>query len=167
MHLEVNTHPNPWWNNNLSTLRQETKRLERKAKRSNNETDWDAFKESQKELKHHNRKSVRSSWRDLCEETDGLSPMVRLYKILKWDSNSQLGSIEKSDGSFTNSPEETLQYMLETHLKEPEEIEPDEAVLDHFPILSNLGYVIFSEEKARYAVEQFKPYKSPGVKPIS
>ena len=87
--------PNPWWNEDLANLRRETRRLERKAKRSNANVDWDLFKESRKTLKTEIRKSRRESWRDLCERTEGLPPLARLYKILKWDSNSQLGSIEK------------------------------------------------------------------------
>ena len=154
--------PNPWWNNDLTSLRKETRRLERKAKRKDTETDWDTFRESRKTLKKEIRKAVRQSWRVLCEETEGLPPLARLYKILKWDSNSQIGSIEKSDGSFTNSPEETLQYMFDIHLKDPEVMEPGEEILEHNPLFSIQGEDIFTEEKAKYAVELFKPYKSPG-----
>ena len=154
--------PNPWWTNELTSLRKQTRRLERKAQRSDLDADWDSFKESRKVFKKEIRKSRRRSWRELCEETEGLPPLVRLYKILKWDSNSQLGSIEKSDGSFTNSPEETLQCMLDTHLGDPEVTQPNEEVLEHNPILSGLGEEIFTNERARYAVDQFKPYKSPG-----
>ena len=66
------------------------------------------------------------------------------------------------DGSFTNSPEETLQCMLDFHLSDPELIEPGNEVLEHNPILSDLGEVIVTGEKAKYAVDQFKPYKAPG-----
>ena len=154
--------PNPWWNENLKSLRRETRRLERKAKRSNQNADWDLFKESRKAFKSEIRKSKRQSWRDLCERTEGLSPLARLYKILKWDSNSQLGSIEKPDGSFTNSPEETLQCMLDVHLSDPVLPDPGAEVLDHSPILSGLEEVIVTGEKAKFAVDQFKPYKAPG-----
>ena len=154
--------PNPWWNENLKSLRRETRRVERKAKRSNQGADWDLFKESRKAFKSEIRKSKRQSWRELCDQTEGLSPLARLYKILKWDSNSQLGSIEKPDGSFTNSPEETLQCMLDIHLSDPELPEPGAEVLDHSPMLSGPGEVIVTGEKAKYAVDQFKPYKSSG-----
>lgn len=153
---------NPWWTEDLASLRRETRRVERKAKRTNLVTDWDLFKETRKALKSEIRKNKRQSWRDLCERTEGLAPLARLYKILKWDANSQLGSIEKSDGSFTNSPEETLQCMLDIHLSDPELPDPGNEVLEINPILSELGEVIVTGEKAKYAVEQFKPYKSPG-----
>ena len=154
--------PNPWWSNELASLRKETRRLERKAHRSDQDVDWDAFIESRKAFKKEIRRARRMSWRELCEQTEGLPPLVRLYKILKWDSNSQLGSIEKSDGSFTNSPEETLKCMLDTHLGNPEGTEPNEEVLEHIPILSEMGEEIFTKEKAKYALDLFKPYKSPG-----
>ena len=154
--------PNPWWNNDLAALRNKTRRLERKAKRTDQEADWDAFRDSRNTFKAEIKKTKRLSWRELCEQTEGLPPLVRLYKILKWDSNSQLGSIEKPDGSFTNSPEETLQCMLDAHLGEPEDAEPNEERLDHSSIYSEMGDVIFTEERATYAVGQFKPYKSPG-----
>ena len=131
--------PNPWWNDELAFLRRETRRLGRKAERSDQEADWDAFKESRKAYKKEIRKSARQSWRELCEQTEGIPPLARLYKILKWDSNSQLGSIEKSDGSFTNSPEETLQCMLDIHLRDPEETEPMVEGWDNNLILSDLG----------------------------
>ena len=153
---------NPWWNQDLVSLRRETRRLERKAKRTNLDADWDSFIETRKAFKSEIRKSKRQQWRDLCERTEGLPPLARLYKILKWDSNSQLGSIEKMDGSFTNSPEETLQCMLDIHLSDPELLEPGNEVLEHNPILSDLGEVIVTGEKAKYAVDQFKPYKAPG-----
>ena len=73
------------------------------------------------------------------------------------------------DGSFTNSPEETLQCMLDIHLSDPELLEPGNEVLEHNPILSDLGEVIVTGEKAKYAADQFKPYKAPegdGVHPI-
>ena len=154
--------PNSWWTNELASLRKECTRLERKAKRSDHDADWDAFIESRKAFKKEIRRSKRLSWRELCEQTEGLPPLVRLYKILKWDSNSKLGSIEKPDGSFTNSPEETLKCMLDTHLGNPEENEPNEEVMEHNPILSNLGDKIFTKERAKYALDLFKPYKSPG-----
>ena len=154
--------PNPWWNNELSTLRNRTRRLERKAKRTDQETDWDAFRDARNAFKAEIRRTKRWSWRELCEQTEGLPPLVRLYKILKWDSNAQLGSIEKPDGSFTNSPEETLQCMLDVHLGEPEATEPDEERLDQTPIYSEMGNVIFTKERATYAVSQFKPYQITG-----
>ena len=155
--------PNSWWNDDLASRRRETRRLEKKAKRKNDEAIWDSFKESRKDLKKQIRRSVRSSWRDLCEQTDGLAPLARLYKILKRDTNSQLGSIEKPDGSFTNSPEETLQFMLDVHLQDPENVEPERMLWNHhLPMISD-SEDIFTEEKAKYAVFQFKPYKSPGV----
>ena len=134
----------------------------------NQEADWDSFKESWKTFKKEIRKAKRQSWRELCEQTEGLPPLARLYRILKWDANSKLGSIEKSDGSFTNSPEETLQCMLDIHLKDPEDPEPA-VVQSNIPLYYPMGEEIFTEEKARYALEQFKPYKSPsgdGVYPI-
>ena len=77
--------PNPWWNNELTTLRNQTTRLERKAKRTDQDADWDAFRDSRNAFKREIKKAKRLSWRELCEQTDGLPPLVRLYKILKWD----------------------------------------------------------------------------------
>ena len=39
---------NPWWNEDLASLRRDTRRLDRKAKRSNLDVDWDSFKETRK-----------------------------------------------------------------------------------------------------------------------
>ena len=144
--------PNPWWNEELASLKKETARLGRKAGRLNQEADWDSFKESRKTFKKEIRKAKRQSWRELCEQTEGLPPLARLYRILKWDANSKLGSIEKSDGSFTNSPEETLQCMLDIHLKNPEDPEPA-VVQSNIPLYYPMGEEIFTEEKARYALE--------------
>ena len=52
--------------------------------------------------------------------------------------------------------------MLDVHLSDPEIPEPDDGVLDHNPIPSEQVRVIVTGEKAKYAVDQFKPYKSPG-----
>ena len=58
--------------------------------------------------------------------------------------------------------------MLDIHLKDPEDPEPA-VVRSNIPLYYPMGEEIFTEEKARYALEQFKPYKSPsddGVYPI-
>ena len=52
--------------------------------------------------------------------------------------------------------------MLDIHLRDPEVSGPSEEILEHIPILSGLGEEIFAEEKANFALELFKPYKSPG-----
>ena len=52
--------------------------------------------------------------------------------------------------------------MLDIHLGDPEVTDPNEEMLDHAPIHSDLGEEIFTEERSKYAVGQFKPYKSPG-----
>ena len=58
--------------------------------------------------------------------------------------------------------------MLDIHLKDPKEPKPA-VVRSNIPLYYPMGEEIFTEEKARYALEQFKPYKSPssdGVYPI-
>ena len=52
--------------------------------------------------------------------------------------------------------------MLDVHLSDPELPDPGAEVLDHSPILSGLEEVIVTGEKAKFAVDQFKPYKAPG-----
>ena len=52
--------------------------------------------------------------------------------------------------------------MLDVHLSDPELPDPGAEVLDHNPILSGLEEVIVTGEKAKFAVDQFKPYKTPG-----
>ena len=52
--------------------------------------------------------------------------------------------------------------MLDIHLSDPDVTDPNDEVLDHVTIHSDLGDGIFTKESTKYAVDQFKPYNSPG-----
>jgi ribonuclease HI len=90
----------------------------------------------------------------------------RLQKLLSSGPTKTLGSIKKTDGSgtFTEDAEETLSVLLKTHFPGSNSfasIEEDlsAVIVEDSPIANK----VVTEERIKWAVNSFGPYKSPGV----
>lgn len=92
---------------------------------------------------------------------ENLNTTARIQKVLKMGKKQDIGTIRKPDGSYTDSPEETLQVLLETHFpdKDEEEVIPQERLPT-----GNLDIEgMVNEQTVRAAFKSFKPYKAPGT----
>ena len=153
--------PNPWWTPDLADLKKASRGLWKEAVRLDTPEAWDAYRQKQREFKKATRKSKRKSWRRFCTEVEGDVQASTFCRMLRADPAVQLGMLQKNDGSFTESPEEVLSLLLETHF-------PGRDVVDGVHPTFGLGDVtlidrIITKSRIARAIRLFKPYKSPGL----
>lgn len=157
----------PWWNNNLAKLKTITRRAFNTAKSSGN---WEEYRKALTDYNKELRRSKRNSWKLFCEGVKELAPAVRLQKVLSKDHSNQLGLVKKKDGSYTNSSLETIKVMLDTHF--PGSRISDNQQNNYLPIRARqssnrlarqIAGKLFTDQTIKWAIESFKPFKSPGV----
>jgi len=111
-----------------------------------------------------------------------LNTAAKLKKVLQWGKQGTIGTIRRPSGEYTNTPEETLQVLLETHF--PRDMEkiittaatatPTVTELSTAPSVSIEPSItgnttpikiedIINEETVRASINSFQPFKSPGM----
>ncbi len=159
----------PWWNQRLSELRKECRKNLRRALYSRADQDWEIYKEFRREYKNLIQKSKQKSWRDFCEEIEGVKPSSRLNRVLTKDPTVQIGMMELPNGDYTESREDALAHLLEVHF--PGSIESEELHAEQGPwpgiqystqVSRNLALQIVTEDRVKWAIKTFSPYKTAG-----
>ena len=90
---------------------------------------------------------------------------ARLCRILKNDPAGELGSVSKTGGGYTSTPEETLKQLLEAHFPgstgmEPEEVrEGEDRSKDDFGVAKR----VVTYSRLRCAIDTFAPFKAEGA----
>lgn len=162
----------PWMTGEILQKRSKVRRLFNRAKNRNLEEDWDTYRDSLKEFKKACRKAQRDSWKSFTEQVDSVSEMARLKKFLA-KTHTQPELIEYEDGRKSSSSTESLRILMETNF-------PSLSMLDNTH--SNLQLALnitagsntdnqddtqvldfFNIEKVKWAINSFKPFKSPGL----
>ena len=105
-----------WWTKTLTDLY--TKVNEKKATMNLDEASMAEFKDVKKTYVKEILKAKKEAWEVYCTEIDKLSETSRLVKIMSNGTQQPIGNMKKSDGVFTNDPEETLDLLMETHFPE-------------------------------------------------
>ena len=153
----------PWWNNELRDLERNTKRLKRRYEREPTDERGREFKQTLNRFTNEKRKAKRKAWRDFCSEMTDLSTTAKIAKVMTQGKIKKIGTLRKLDGSYTTSPSETLQVLLDTHF--PDKVRTEANNLDIFVGNNNNSKAIYdniNEESVKSAILSFKPYKSPG-----
>ena len=105
---------NIWWNTELTCLRREARRAQRKAIKSKLGNDWEAFKQAQLIFKNAVRKAKRDSWRLFTESMNSHCATARLAKIMRRNETMQVSNVLRPNGQFTESSFETMSCLLDT-----------------------------------------------------
>ena len=164
----------PWWTDELTRLRKSTRALFNRAKRTG---DWDSYKLSLTQYNRSIRRAKKDSWRNFCAEIEGHHNSSRLFKMLSKDPLNKIGTLETPEGRHTADSTETLALLIKTHFpravltvdggRTAEIIDSprtdlescDEATTN---LRDKLSKEIFQNHWIKWAVNSFKPYKSPG-----
>lgn len=147
----------PWWSGELDELRRSARSTFNQCYISK---DWQPYKDALREYKRAIKKAKRTTWGSYCGSIETLKESCRLTKILSKDhTNPSL--VRRLDGSWTESPEQSLTSLLDTHFPDSgtgtsgessaEGLE-DEATAD----------TLIKIDSIVWAVNSFSPYKSPG-----
>jgi len=156
-----------WWNENLSQLRQTTRKLYNSAKRTGDRTKYNqSLANYNKEI----RKARTNAWRKLCQEIENTSEAARLQKVLAKDPVCPVGTIKNSDGGYTKPGKETLETLIKTHFPDSGLNEEEDSITP--PIMDpqlktckedwRVANQIFTFSRICWAIKSFGAYKSPG-----
>lgn len=153
----------PFWSKRLEKLRKKVRRLFNKAKHKKSDPDWQNYKLARKEFKKTPRAAKRKSWLRFIDEVKDLKATAKLNKALAKDPIFP-EMLKREDGSYTKSSEEVVDLLMQTHFpgtKDAQTIEPQ-------PIRTpnatdwNIAATIVTNRRLEWAIDSFKPFKSPG-----
>ena len=144
-----------WWTPELAQERRRVRALLRTARRADVDEDWANYREALRNLKYQIRKTKRQEWRNSCTQLESPNAIAGMVRLLKGESSCQLGAVEKRNGQYTNTDRQTLECMLDAHLREPE-------TLVTTMVAGDMVQGLLGEQQVRAAVFQSEAYKSPG-----
>ncbi|XP_017888672.1 uncharacterized protein LOC108630116 [Ceratina calcarata] len=172
----------PWWSQTLETLNEKSNRLEKKARRTGNDRDKRRARRATLKLDREIRAAKKKSWRNFCSGLKKTQDIARINRILEKVDQNGLGMLKKRDGTMTNNIKETLETLITEHFPEAtiatntneNETRNDEEEStmrtpgNRQPAIHGgrpnwgLAAKIITEEKIRWAINTFLPYKAPG-----
>ena len=159
---------NSWWTPELGSLRRHVNSAWNRAHNTDVPSNWEAYRDKKRDYKYRIRRAKRSSWRNFCSEFENIHDSQRIGKLLKRDKRVQLDVLQKTDGSYTSDPGETLNLMMSVHYPGSAEISERRAFRhsemnweDQLP-----GGFITADRVAR-SIGSFDSLKSPGEDMIS
>ena len=156
----------PWWSPELKRLRRKYRKLLNRAKKRKDPKSWDDCRKSFNKFKRECRRAKRESWKKFCGDLENTSDASRLRKVLSKDPGIP-AFLMNSDGSFTESSNETLELLMATHFPgckdvDSEDSEPED-ILTSSNNVSELVVSMINEEKVAWAVSFYDQYKSEGT----
>ena len=160
---KVTRNKNPtWWTKELTALQKSVKKLRQKSRRTNTEENKVMYRDARQKYNYSLREAKFLGWKKFCSEMENLTTAARIQKVLKMGKKQDIGTIKKPDGSFTETPEETLQVLLATHF--PDKTEEEQLPQERQQDVGNLDIdSIVNEQSVRAAFKSFQPYKAPGT----
>ena len=160
---EFKPYRNSWWNEELRTRRREFRK----------EKNPELKKEKQKQYEREILKAKDESWKAFLQENAGQSDRYLRYKILcKPKSEFAIEPVEKPDGSYTVSREETVQELFNTSFPDltsdlsAEQTELAEEINNFLAETNNNNAVEepkITEIEVEDSIRSFQPNKAPGI----
>ena len=88
------------------------------------------------------RKAKRESWKNFCEDADDPTKTARINKIITQRANQTLNIIKRSDGSFCESPDESLDTLVNVHFPGSTELQTAESISERVCCISSFNDII-------------------------
>lgn len=110
------------------------------------------------------RRKHRSTFQDFCSSVESHNDATKLMKSCAKDPCCSIGSMKLPSGNYTDSPEATLKYLLETHFPGCVSQAPSEAVAIIPAVIADphIADQIVSKSRIEWAIKSFAPYKAAG-----
>ena len=157
----------PWWNKELTKIKNETKKQRKKATITRTKDDWEKYKENDKKYNQEISKAKKTSWKKYCNETYKMKDLAKIPKTNN-KHNEQLNCLETTNGKITTSPEETLKTLADTLFETKEKKETIEKIdIEDKKETENVITKILNKTKIQNIVKELKQRKTPGEDKIS
>ncbi|XP_075157547.1 uncharacterized protein LOC142230805 [Haematobia irritans] len=152
-----------WWNKDLMNLRKQSRKLYNAARKYATEQLWNEYRACLKEYKKETRKARRNDFVRVIEELSSIKDTARLRELLSKQPRFT-GNLQRTEGNWTESPEETIDLLLGTHFPECEfdRIPALCGLKDHIGAIEEISRII-TRDSIRWALNSFGSYKSPGM----
>jgi len=157
----LNRPPNPWWNEDLTALREEV-RILNNARLSSGEAN-ESYIKKRMEYSRAIRKAKKESWQDFCTSQESMKALSGLMQKLDKKKKSGLSLLRTSEQC---SPSESLEALMDTHFPDSVKWEGDMDIpapnINVEAEVIKLVEDIVTVEKVTKAFESFGPKKAPG-----
>ena len=155
-----------WWTKELADLRKRTNTARKKHQSSREQEDYEAYRTLQRKYTNMVKKEKRRGWQRFTTNIEKLHEAQRLTKILDKGPMPHMSLLTRPDGTNTETTEETLRHLLDTHFPDNKAIntQTEAGIREHNQSTQSwqLAKEIITKEKLEWATKQFQPYKSPG-----
>ena len=163
--VKVSTKPKtrPWWNSQLLEARSKLREAHERWRGYKNKVNWDTYKDIQRTYNKMLFKAQKKSCQEFVKETDNVSEMSRLNKILRKPRSRQVQMLKKADGTMCTTPQESLAVLTDHVFKQSRPANSinhndDNEILDFdYP-----RYQWMAVDKIRDKINEFRPNQSPG-----
>jgi ribonuclease HI len=154
--------PLAWWNADLKALHREANRLNRRYQRSPTDENRELVRAAKLVFKRAVRREKREAWAAFCSTVNSLPSAARLNKILRRGRTGPQGTLKKPDGNFTESPEDTVDLLLQTHFPDIPE-ETGVTTQQGLPLADvELPKRIITRQRIEDSFNSFAPFKASG-----
>lgn len=154
-----------WWTQELEELKTAIGVLRNRSHKTNDKTLLNKLANHYKSLL---RKAQNDSWNNFCSSLNSANKAEKIYKMLNKKKSNSLGFLKTPSGTYTKTKEETIRLMYETHFPDSiPHVKPSPFFRKYPTIRPNKRFKrttdeIFQENKIRWAVNSFGPFKAPG-----
>ena len=154
----------PWWNNSLGILKREAMRWKRRFRRNPSDENKTEKKNALRQYTKEVHRAKRDHWKIFCQEMMTLSATGRISRILKSGVQQRIGTVKDASGKSSDTPDETLKILLDSHFPSAEEGGGGEEVMEmpQATDAQNVAERVINREALRAALNSFQPYKAPG-----
>lgn len=157
----------PGWSRSLEKLRKKARKLYNRARNTYSEEDWERYKMAQKEYKRSLRREQRQAWRKFSTSIESNHHANRIRKILSADSRKAIGTLKKTDNTYTKTEAETNLVLLQTHFPGCQISDGNDWDEETTCVASEADWKaadeVVSQEKVTWAIKSFQPFKAPGL----
>ena len=152
----------PFWSKDLADLRQQARRLYRRARACGDDQLWQCYKEKRTKFRCELRKAKEKSWREFSSGVKSHRDVAKLVKSLQSKQNQEV-SLLCRNGTIT-SPEDMLNQFMEVLLPGSGPL-VEETGLDmeeDQEILKNECVSFITMERIKFYIQKFGGKKAPG-----
>ena len=171
----------PWETPQVREAKAGVKHRLRLARGTKSDKDWSELRSHQAEYHRLRNHTKNKKFKEFCQEMESKSTPKRISNIIKNQKTTRLGTVRDPSGRLTESPEETLKIMVDTHFTAPEHPQPADPVVN----LNGLGMPeekgngeinsaqdvdrIFTPRRVRKSLNEFDPLSAAGpdgIRPV-
>lgn len=154
--------PQPWWTPALAAERIQLREVTRRYMRHPTEERHTDLTKTRRTYQRNVRAAKRQSWRHFLTEAEGPQMLSKIVKRLGGITQKEIGTVCKTDGTYTSTPEDTLIELLTSSFPDFQEVTLKEQVIQNSEDVDDKVVAYITSEKVTSAFDSFKSFKASG-----